>query len=190
MDYLIIGGSWALYFALHSFLASGRVKRSVQSSAPVIARGYRFFYSLISTVGLLWLIYLMAITPSASLFDPPGYLRYIAMILASWGVILVVTSFRHLSGWAFLGLKKEENKGLIRKGTHAYVRHPISSGIILIVSGMALYTSTDIVVLSSACILVYLPVGIYFEEQKLIEEFGDAYRIYQAEVPAIFPKIF
>lgn len=188
MDYLIIGGGWALYFALHSLLASEQVKRTVRSKAPVIARGYRFFYSLISTVGLLWLLYLMAITPSATLFSPPGYVRYIAMILASWGVILVITSFRHLSGWAFLGLKKEENKGLIRKGTHAYVRHPIYSGIILIVIGMALYTPTDIVVLSAVCILAYLPAGIYFEEQKLIAEFGDEYLTYRREVPAIFPK--
>ncbi len=85
-------------------------------------------------------------------------------------------------------IEKGGEKGLIRKGTHAYVRHPIYSGIILIVIGMALYTPTDIVVLSVVCILAYLPAGIYFEEQKLIAEFGDDYLTYRREVPAIFPK--
>ena len=35
---------------------------------------------------------------------------------------------------------------------------------------------------------VYLPFGIYWEEQKLINSFGQTYRDYQAKVPAFFPN--
>ena len=37
--------------------------------------------------------------------------------------------------------------------------------------------------------LVYLPIGIRLEEHKLIAQFGEEYRRYRREVPALFPKL-
>jgi protein-S-isoprenylcysteine O-methyltransferase Ste14 len=38
-------------------------------------------------------------------------------------------------------------------------------------------------------IAIYLPIGIIFEEQKLVKEYGDRYKKYQKEVPMLIPKI-
>jgi len=34
---------------------------------------------------------------------------------------------------------------------------------------------------------VYLYVGTFFEERRLVHEFGDAYREYQRQVPRLIP---
>ncbi|MFY0607353.1 MAG: isoprenylcysteine carboxylmethyltransferase family protein [Cyclobacteriaceae bacterium] len=189
IEYFTIGGSWIFYLAIHSLLAANPVKDYFFQSLGTSTRAYRLFYSTISTGGLLGLMYLMAISTSNLLFSPHGYLRYGAMILSYYGVILVVTSFRFVSVKSFLGLKKSSFSGLCREGLHGYVRHPIYSGTILVFLGMFLYYPTDLILLTVAINLIYLPFGIYWEEQKLIAEFGEAYERYRNEVPAIFPSL-
>ncbi|MEQ8473402.1 MAG: isoprenylcysteine carboxylmethyltransferase family protein [Marinoscillum sp.] len=189
MDYLIVGFSWVVYLAVHSLLASTAIKKTVREKAGWFWPFYRFFYSVVSIVGLLWIFLILATTPSHTLFDPPGYLRYIGMIFASWGVILMVVSFRYLSGLQFMGIKKPKTGELVTKGLHAFVRHPLYSGNILMLVGLILNHPTDMLLLSTFIIFAYFPIGIYFEEKKLVEEFGEAYVEYSREVPAIFPKI-
>jgi methanethiol S-methyltransferase len=36
---------------------------------------------------------------------------------------------------------------------------------------------------------LYLPIGIHLEEGKLIAVFGEEYRKYREEVPALIPKL-
>jgi protein-S-isoprenylcysteine O-methyltransferase Ste14 len=38
--------------------------------------------------------------------------------------------------------------------------------------------------------LAYLEIGIYLEEQKLVEEFGNDYKIYRQKVKKIIPFIY
>jgi protein-S-isoprenylcysteine O-methyltransferase Ste14 len=40
---------------------------------------------------------------------------------------------------------------------------------------------------SAIAITIYLFVGIYFEEKKLIEVFGEKYKKYQHDVPMLIP---
>jgi protein-S-isoprenylcysteine O-methyltransferase Ste14 len=35
---------------------------------------------------------------------------------------------------------------------------------------------------------LYIRIGIYFEEQKLIQEFGEQYETYRKKVPMLWPK--
>lgn len=190
MKYLILILAWSIYLALHSWLASQRVKNAVQQSAPFLYRRYRFLYSLFSTAGLFALLVLMAASQPIYLLAKSTSLQYIGMVLASWGVILVILSFRQLSGSAFLGLKPQVPSRLITTGIHGYVRHPIYSGTILVLVGMWFYIPTDSVLISIVVIFAYLPVGIYLEEQKLIAEYGEAYREYQRKVKALVPWVF
>lgn len=189
MTYLTIASLWIIYLGLHSFLASVKVKFWVENTLKVGPGFYRLVYSLISIFGIGYLFLQMAITPKIVLFDSPGWLKYVAMILASWGVIILVVSFRYLSGLEFLGLKRASTVGLIRQGIHGYVRHPIYSGTILVLVGMFLYNPTDIILVSEVVIFIYLPFGIKWEEQKLIEKYGEAYIQYKEEVSAIIPGI-
>jgi protein-S-isoprenylcysteine O-methyltransferase Ste14 len=190
MEYLVVGGSWALYLFLHSALATNGVKKWVADKITKSERAYRFIYSLLSTIGLLWLLMIMAITDSIQIFKPSAYVTYGAMVLASYGVILIIVSFRQLSMKEFVGLKKQSEFKLIKTGLHGHVRHPIYSGTILLFSGMCLYYPTDINILVAGVVFLYLPFGIYLEERKLIEVFGEEYLDYTKKVSAIFPRLF
>ena len=90
------------------------------------------------------------------------------------------------SNWsAAVTLKKDHE--LIRRGPYAYVRHPIYTGLLLALFATALETGawrgvTGFVLIGIAFIYKYKT-----EEQFLIRKFGNDYRRYRTEVPALVP---
>jgi len=188
MDYISLIGFWTLYFLLHSLLASHQVKSFFQR---LLKRGFRFYrllYSMISTIGLLLLLIINASISSELLFTCDKLIRYLSLMLATFGVIIISRSFKEYRFSSFIGFK-EESSEFKKTGILKYVRHPIYSGTILIVIGFFLFDPTLATLASVCCILVYLPIGIYLEERKLIKHFGDLYLSYKKEVPSVFPKI-
>jgi methanethiol S-methyltransferase len=188
MNYFILVALWVLYFFLHSLLAALRSKAFFERILGKAFRFYRIMYSLVSTIGLLFLLFVNSAIPSSLLFESIGLVRYLSLILATFGVIVISRTFKEYRFSSFIGLKQEDNE-FKRTGILKYVRHPIYSGTILIVIGFFLFSPTLATLVSVSCILVYLPIGIYLEERKLIKQFGDQYVSYKKEVPSIFPGI-
>ncbi len=169
--YLILVGGWVLYFFLHSAMA-GRVNRIV--------------YVLISTVGLLALLFYNGSIHSLKFFVSEGPIRYLSLVLTTFGVMIIQSSFRQYNFKGFIGLSNE-NKQLKTDGILQYVRHPIQAGIILVVLGFFFFIPNLPTLISCACIFIYIPIGIYFEEKKLVASYGDQYIEYRKKVPAIIP---
>jgi methanethiol S-methyltransferase len=185
--FLVLG--WIIYFAIHSVLAADAIKNIFRNLLQGRFRFYRIFYSLISTAGLLGLLFFNAMISGELLLNPQGLVRYLSLMLATFGVIIVSRAFKEHDVASFIGLRQEEMK-FSRSGILNYVRHPIYSGTILIVIGFFLFTPTIATLVSTVCIFVYLPIGIYLEEKKLIHFFGDQYLRYKREVPSLIPKFF
>ena len=84
----------------------------------------------------------------------------------------------------------KENHSLITNGPYAYVRHPIYSGLILMVLGVTLYVNTIIL----AVFFVSFFFGAYYkarkEEKILITIFPDTYSEYKLNVKTLIPFIF
>lgn len=188
MNYLLLIGCWILYFLIHSLLASQQVKLFFEQLLKRAFRFYRFLYALISTIGLLFLLFLNASISSKLLLASDGVIRYLSLMLATFGVIVISRSFREYRFSSFIGFQTESSE-FKKTGILKYVRHPIYSGTILIVIGFFLFNPKLSTLISVCCILAYLPIGIYLEERKLIKHFGDLYLSYKKEVPSIFPKI-
>lgn len=188
-EYLLLITWWAIYLFFHSFLAADRVKRNIQNALSISPRIYRFLYSFWSVMGLVYLLYVMASIPPKYLIDGGKYLRYAGLVLTSYGVIVIHRAFKKISIQSFLGLKGESTE-LIVDGMHKHVRHPIYSGIILIQMGLFAFIPTLAVGCANLVIAIYLPIGIYLEEQKLIQIFGQKYLDYRSQVPAIIPRLF
>ncbi len=188
-DYGLLVLGWIIYFAIHSVLAADAVKNFFKNLLRSRFRFYRIFYSLISTAGLLGLLFLNAKTSGLLLLNPQGLVRYLSLMLATFGVIIVSRAFKEHDAVSFIGLRQEEIK-FSRSGILNYVRHPIYSGTILIVIGFFLFTPTISTLISVLCVFVYLPIGIHLEEQKLIRQFGEEYIRYKREVPSLIPKVF
>lgn len=188
MSYVILILAWVFYFTLHSILASDRMKIIAARISERHFRFYRIMYSLISTLGLMALLLLNASLTPVVLFESKGFVRYLSLMLATFGVIVISRAFRQYRFISFIGLTQEVNE-FTRDGILQHVRHPIYSGTILVVIGFFLYNPTLATLISVTCILIYLPIGIYFEEKKLIRQFGEPYRSYKREVPAVFPRL-
>jgi len=172
VEYAILVGGWLLYFVLHSVMA-GRTNRIV--------------YVLVSTTGLLALLFYNGSIHSLKFFVSEGPVRYVSLVLTTFGVMIIQTSFRQYNFKGFVGLSAEKPE-LKTEGVLRYVRHPIQAGIILIVLGFFFFIPNLPTLISCACILIYIPVGLYFEEKKLVALYGDQYLEYRKKVPAIIPN--
>jgi len=179
-SYLALICGWILYFVLHSLLATD----SVKSKFP--PRTFRIFYVLLSTAGLLGLLFYNGSIHSLKFFVSEGPIRYVSLVLTTFGVMIVQSSFRQYNFKGFLGLT-EEKRELRTEGVLQYVRHPIQAGLILVVLGFFFFIPNLPTLISCVCVFLYIPIGIYFEEKKLIAMYGDQYLEYKKRVPAIVP---
>lgn len=182
MAYLILVLGWTVYLALHSLLAMPSVKERFRF------RGYRLAYILFAGAGLLVLLFYNGGIDAPHFFVSRGIPRYVSLMLTTFGVMIIQSSFRQYSFRGFIGLEKEPPK-LVTEGVLKYVRHPIYAGTILIIVGFFLFIPNLPTLISCACMLVYIPIGILLEERKLVNAYGEAYIEYRKRVPAVFPKL-
>jgi len=181
MAYLILVAGWIVYFGLHSLLATNIVKSKFK------ARTFRLFYVLFATAGLLGLLFYNGSIHSLKFFVSEGPVRYVSLVLTTFGVMTIQSSFRQFNFKGFLGFS-DEKKELKTDGVLKYVRHPIQAGIVLITIGFFFFIPNLPTLLSCVCILIYIPIGLYFEEKKLVAYYGDQYIEYRKKVPAIMPS--
>lgn len=188
IDYLILIISWFLFYAVHSIMATNEVKMVLE---PLIggSRSYRLVYSVISTLFMFFIFGFILQSPPAFVLESSGWLRYSGMVLGAWGTMILTLSFKEISTLSFLGLKREKNVGLITHGIHSQMRHPIYTGTLLIFIGMFLFIPSYQFLITLVSLIIYLPIGIWLEEKKLIQQYGEDYRIYKRKVKTLTPWI-
>lgn len=185
--FLIFG--WIVYFFLHSLLADHSVKGYLEKHVGKLFQFYRIFYSLLSIAGLLFLLFINGSIHSTQLITPSNITRYVSLMLATVGILIIKAAFKQFSFGGFLGLKNDDQDEFQSNGILNHIRHPLYLGTILIVIGFWLFSPNLSTLVSTGCVLLYLPVGIWLEERKLIMKYGDTYKEYKKKVPALFPKI-
>ena len=184
---------WILFGLIHSILAAATVKRVVMQIMGTGYKYYRPIYSLIATITLIILVHYHFTCVDTILWRPRVIEKIIATLcILSGFVIMAICTWKYfidLSGVGIL-LGIETPIGLQETGMHAYVRHPLYSGTILFVWGIFLGYPYWNNLISCICLTLYTVIGMYFEEKKLVIEYGEAYQNYQARVPALMPVIF
>lgn len=180
--YMALVAGWAVYFFLHSFLATERIKSMFHS------KYYRLWYNATATIGLLLLLAYNGTIKSNLLFARSETLKFFALVSAAFGVIIINLAFKRYDVKEFLGFRAKKQQKLDTGGILNHVRHPLYSGTMLIVIGFFLFSPYLSSLVSAVCILFYLAVGIHLEEKKLIKEFGDQYLEYKKRVPMLIPK--
>ena len=101
-----------------------------------------------------------------------------------------------LLGLVFVYLSKEikgnflSAKKLVKKGIYARTRHPMYLGIILILIGIPLISSSLLVALYSFITILMIFWLIRYEEKHLAKKFGKEYEKYKKETPILFPEFY
>jgi protein-S-isoprenylcysteine O-methyltransferase Ste14 len=89
----------------------------------------------------------------------------------------------------FIGLRQlaDQTGGreLVTSGLYGYVRHPFYTFFLLLLWLTPIMTTSLLVVYVG--LTVYIQIGIYFEERKLLREFGQEYADYRTVTPMLFP---
>ena len=121
------------------------------------------------------LFFYLASTLDVYYVSPP--IRYLAWILLSLGVVLIVLSIA--------ALVNNRKAGLIEWGIYGIVRHPMYLGaMILFLSWIFFHPHWIIVLISSVNIAIVYWFLLQGERQN-ITKFGDTYRRYMETVPRI-----
>lgn len=120
--------------------------------------------------------------------------RAVVIALQTCGWLVLVAASFEIDHYETFGLKQpyyamkgEEPKEVEFQAKRIYrmVRHPIQTGIFI---GMwAAPTMSASRFVFAVLMTGYISVGLYFEERDLVREFGERYRRYRREVPALLP---
>ncbi len=189
MEYIILALLWLAYFFLHSLLSSAKWKGFVES-AGISNQLYRFVYSVLSFVLFILIFLYSGSTENNNLWDVKIKMsKYFGLMITTIGLMIIMRSFKSMSMMCFIGIKKQLQEKLIITGIHEYVRHPIYSGILLMMIGFVLYSNSIQSLIILMTTTLYLPFGIRWEEQKLVKEYGEQYENYKSDTPPIIPKV-
>ena len=181
-----------VYSVVHSWLASASVKAWARRVfGPTADRGYRLAYNIFATVTLLPMMMLMAVLPAKTLYVVPSPWRWLmvggqlAALLAAV-ITLLQTGLFHFAGLRQLTKERPEQSGsLTVEGFYAWVRHPLytfSLFFLWLTPAMNTNSLTAYILFT-----LYFYIGSFYEERRLVDEFGAAYQQYQQQVPRLMP---
>lgn len=180
-----------LYGFLHSLLAADFVKQKMYAAMKSAYKYYRILYSLFAAATLAALVwYNFSITTSV-LWKASYILQIVAALMAVIGLYMMAVCikkyFLELSG-VDVFIKKTVTQHLQVSGMHKFIRHPLYAGTLLFIWSIVFWNISLSNLISAICITIYTRIGIYFEEKKLVEQFGDSYSNYAKKIPMLIPK--
>jgi protein-S-isoprenylcysteine O-methyltransferase Ste14 len=170
---------WAV-FIIYWIVASFGVKRTVERQAG----WWRILVLLIAMA-----IAFFMINHDAILWSYTLTIGIIADIVTLIGLIIMLWARTVLGGnWSTSTVLKE-NHELIQSGPYRYVRHPIYSGLLLMVLGAAIFYGHAIVFVAFAVSFIIALLRAREEEKLLTRNFPEEYPNYKARVKAFIPFV-
>jgi protein-S-isoprenylcysteine O-methyltransferase Ste14 len=184
-----------LWGVVHSILASHAAKDAIRRVYGPIPfnRLYRFSYNLFSLSSLFPIAGMLLVFPDKPLYSIPAPWVYISSIVQGLALVMLMATVMQTGPLEALGLAQLTDisagkpSTLITDGWYAYVRHPLYLGILVfswLIPEMTVNRLALIAVFS-----LYTIIGAYFEEHKLLKDFGQAYADYQSKTPMLIPRI-
>jgi protein-S-isoprenylcysteine O-methyltransferase Ste14 len=184
--------SVAIRGVVHSWMASLKFKDTLRRLLGNKGmKFYRLFYNIFSVISIAPVFYLVLALPDNDLYQIPT--PWSTMMVAGQGfaVLLLFAAVLQTDVLSFVGLRQlfeDEKPGkLVTRGFYRMVRHPLYTfGLLALWLSSSMSLNAFIVYLA---LTLYILVGIYFEERKLLREFGQAYADYQSVTPMLIPRL-
>lgn len=186
-------GLLALFGVQHSVMARPAFKRMLTAILP--ASMERSTYVLATAVVTITLVAFWQ-PMAGSLWhveNEMGRLVLTICFYVGWMVTFLATymlNHFHLFGLQQTFKSQDPDAGTKEFKTPMFyklVRHPIQTGVVIAMLATPDMTTGRAVLAFG--MLVYIFIGLYYEERDLIAEFGDTYRDYKKRVPGLIPFI-
>ena len=152
---------------------------------------YRLFFNFIAIITFLPILVLLILLPSEVVYrfpSPWSYFMFAGQVFVASCLLTAIFQFGILD---FIGLRqlaaREGKRELVTGGLYRYVRHPFYTFALLFL-WLSPVVTVNLLVLYLA-LTIYVHIGIYFEERKLLREFGDQYVEYRANTPMLIPGL-
>ncbi|KGK88117.1 protein-S-isoprenylcysteine methyltransferase [Desulfosporosinus sp. HMP52] len=194
MKYLIISSIWSGFGIIHSALISLQFTNWAKRVMGRYFAFYRLGYNLLS-ISLFLVLFSITKSLDSDLilnFIPPWTILQLILLITS--SVMIIWAFLSYDALEFVGIRQIMNintkmnsarpQKITKKGLLGIVRHPMYLATIVFMWSL---DSTRADVLVHLILTIYILIGIWLEERKLIREFGFAYIEYQRDVPALVP---
>ena len=175
----VIAACWGVFFVVW-FIAAWFAKRTVDRSGSWVR--WIVWIVLIVLVGTRsrW----PTLPTRASLGHATPGLAVVGAAVTTAGLSIALWARAVLGGnWSGVIALKEQHE-LIDRGPYAFVRHPIYTGVLLMVLGTVTFWGTRAGVILFATIVAGLIVKSWREERLLTKHFPEVYPRYRARVRA------
>jgi protein-S-isoprenylcysteine O-methyltransferase Ste14 len=152
---------------------------------------YRLLYNVFSVISILPVLFLMITLPDRALYQVPSPFNVLMRVGQGASLLLLVVAAIQTDLFSFIGLRQlfeEEKTGnLMTGGLYRFVRHPLYTFSLLFLWLSPNMSQNSFVVYAG--FTAYILVGIYFEERKLLREFGQEYAAYRSITPMLVPGL-
>ncbi len=182
-----------IWGAAHSILASLEAKHWIRRmTGDAGERFYRFVYNIFSVISFAPVLWLMFILPDRVLYQIPSPWIYLSLTGQIAALVLLVVGVLQTDTLSFIGLRqlvegKEPPSKMVTHGLYRWVRHPLYTAGLLFIWLTPVMSQNALIVILAATL--YIVVGAFFEERKLVREFGAAYAAYKATTPMLIPRL-
>jgi protein-S-isoprenylcysteine O-methyltransferase Ste14 len=191
---LINVGLLALFGAQHSVMAREGFKRHWRRVAPAAVE--RAVYITVTTAVLLVAYWQWRPMPAVIWKVENGAGRALVWAVAAGGAGLVLWAQAVLDPFGFFGVRqiRQGLKGepyapprFQTPGPYRFVRHPSMLGLLVMFWAAAEMTAGRLLLASA--MTGYIVLALRWEERDLLREHGEAYHVYQREVPMLVPRM-
>ncbi len=194
MNYLLLIVLVTTWCVIHSAMISQSATAYLKHRLGSVFRYYRMFYNVISILTLIPVAWFAYSIRTQVIFPWEGYMRMGQVFLLGLSVLLILFGGRHYNLFQVMGIKQimdgtsskaiTESGELDTSGVLAVTRHPWYLAAILIIWARDMDVSA---ILVNIIFTIYLVIGTYLEEKKLVREFGEKYINYQQKVSMLIP---
>ncbi|MBV9961655.1 MAG: isoprenylcysteine carboxylmethyltransferase family protein [Parafilimonas sp.] len=192
IQHVLLALLWVFFSLFHSIFASEKWKLKMKAFMKYNYKYYRLLYSAFALITLTGIIFYHLSISTFILWQPFSLEIIFAVTGIITGALLMLffakKFFFELSG-ADVFLKTKRSEKLLKTSLYNYVRHPLYTATLIFIWSIFLLHPSLSNIISSICITVYTIVGIYFEEKKLISDFGESYVQYRAVTPMLIPHL-
>ncbi len=196
MNLVLLCFFWISWCAMHSILIDASLIRLIKTHATGLTRYYRLLYNGFSLITFIPLMLFTRMAEGPVIFKWEGYGVPVRAFMLVIAFLLFKGGAEKYDLRYFLGIKQlqtgtdhllmSDTEAFAENGVFCITRHPWYLGSLFFIWSMS--AEYHLPVFLVVCIMsIYLVVGSFLEERKIVAQYGDEYRAYRQRVSRFFP---